>query len=68
MKRRVVIARASTGKKLVFEHVVLSLREVVAHGRVDCIWGGAGEPSTNSVEANEITGEIEIHVYAKRQT
>ena len=39
MKRRVVIARASTGKKLVFEHVVLSLREVVAHGRVGLYLG-----------------------------
>ena len=29
-----VVDRASTGKNLVFEHVVQSLREVVAHGRV----------------------------------
>ena len=68
MKRRVVIARASTGKKLVFEHVVLSLRRWLHMDGLDCIWGGAGEPSTNSVEANETTREIEIHVYAKRQT
>ena len=29
-----VVDRESTGKNLVFEHVVQSLREVVAHGRV----------------------------------
>ena len=29
-----VVDRASTGKNLVFEHVVQSLRGVVAHGRV----------------------------------